>query len=76
MLVLDRVTEGTRLRVQRVALGLHLYQVAQKARVSPARLSEYERNRGGLAPEAAARVQAVLDEATREAGLGGADAVS
>jgi len=63
MLVLDRVSEGTQLRLARIATGLTLFDIGRRADVSPPRLSEFERGRLALAPEAIARVRAALVEA-------------
>ena len=60
MLQIDRLPEGTRLRLARIALGLTLFDVGQRAAVSPPRLSELERGRPSLPPEAIERVRAVL----------------
>ena len=76
MLRFDLLQEGTRVRLARVAAGMTLHDVGVRAGVSPPRLSEYERGRGTLPPDAIARVWAVLDDAAREAGLGRADAVA
>lgn len=61
MLQLDQLQEGTRFRLARVASGLTLFDVGTRAGVSPPRLSEFERGRGQLSPDALDRVRAVLD---------------
>lgn len=63
MLQIDRLHEGARFRLARVAAGLTLFDVGSRANVSPPRLSEFERGRGQLAPDAIDRVRAVLDAA-------------
>lgn len=65
MLQFDHLPEGTRLRLARVAAGLTLFEVGIRATVSPSRLSEFERGRGSLAPDAVARVYAVLRRANQ-----------
>lgn len=60
MLVLDRVSEATQLRAARHVVGMTLFDVGSRAGVSPPRLSEYERGRLALAPDAVARVRSVL----------------
>ena len=65
MLHFDDLPERTQLRLARVAAGLTLFDVAVRANVSPPRLSEHERGRASLAPDALARVRAVLAEATQ-----------
>ena len=60
MLAWDRLPEGTALRLARVAAGLTLFDVGAKAGVPPSRLSEFERGRLALPPEAVARVRAAL----------------
>jgi transcriptional regulator with XRE-family HTH domain len=60
VLQLDHLPEGTQLRLARVAAGLTLFEVGKLADVSPPRLSEYERGRPSLPPEAVERVRAVL----------------
>lgn len=75
MLVLDQLSEGKRDRVARVAAGLTQYQLAQRANVSPPRLSDHERGVRPLPADAAARVRAVLADAT-ESAMGGDDAAA
>lgn len=60
MLQIERLPEGTQLRLARIAAGLTLFDVGKRADVSPPRLSEFERGRPSLSPEAVARVRAVL----------------
>jgi transcriptional regulator with XRE-family HTH domain len=60
MLYIDQLPEGTQLRLARIAAGLTLFDVGQRADVSPPRLSEFERGRPSLSPEALARVRVVL----------------
>jgi transcriptional regulator with XRE-family HTH domain len=69
-LQVDHLPEGTQLRLARIAAGLTLFDVGMRASVSPPRLSEFERGRGSLAPEAVARVYAVLRRANRCQGKG------
>lgn len=54
--------EGRQLRIARVAANLTIWEVAQRADVQPPRISEHERGRGRLSPEALARVHQVLAE--------------
>jgi len=65
VLHIDHLPEGTQLRLARIAAGLTLFDVGMRARVSPPRLSEFERGRGSLAPDSVARVYAVLRRANR-----------
>jgi transcriptional regulator with XRE-family HTH domain len=60
VLQFDHLPEGTQLRLARIAAGLTLFDVGTRADVSPPRLSEYERGRPSLSPEAVARVRVVL----------------
>ncbi len=60
MLQIDHLPEGTQLRLARIAAGLTLFDVGKLADVSPPRLSEFERGRPSLPPEAVARVRALL----------------
>jgi len=60
MLRLDHLPEGTQLRLARIAAGLTLFDVGKLADVSPPRLSEFERGRSSLSPEAVERVRVVL----------------
>ena len=60
MLDISQLPEGAQLRLARVARGLTLFDVGRLADVSPPRLSEYERGRPSLTPEAIERVRAVL----------------
>jgi len=66
----DQLHEGTQVRLARVAAGLTLFEVGVRASVSPPRLSEFERGRRSLAPEAVARVYAVLRRAHQCQGKG------
>ncbi len=63
MLDLDRLSEGSALRLARVAAGLSLFDVGSRAGIQPPRLSEYERGRLTLPPETVARIRAALVEA-------------
>lgn len=67
VLSLSQLQEGTRFRLARIACGLTLFDVGSRAGVSPPRLSEFERGRGRLSPEAIGRVRSVLDEAAKHA---------
>jgi transcriptional regulator with XRE-family HTH domain len=60
VLQIDHLPEGTQLRLARIAAGLTLFDVGKLADVSPPRLSEFERGRPSLPPEAVARVRALL----------------
>lgn len=60
MLQIDHLPEGTQLRLARIAAGLTLFDVGRLADVSPPRLSEFERGRPSLPPEAVARVRDAL----------------
>ena len=75
MLQFTHLPKGTQLRLARVAAGLTLHDVGVRANVSPPRLSEFERGRGSLPPDAVARVLAVLRGANRCRGEGDRDAV-
>jgi transcriptional regulator with XRE-family HTH domain len=68
MLDVANLPEGVQLRLARIAAGLTLFDVGKLADVSPPRLSEFERGRPSLSPEAVERVRAVLaGEATEPA---------
>jgi transcriptional regulator with XRE-family HTH domain len=73
VLQIDHLPEGTQLRLARVAAGLTLFDVGKLADVSPPRLSEFERGRPSLPPEAVERVRTLLagegSAAAREADL-------
>jgi transcriptional regulator with XRE-family HTH domain len=60
VLQLDHLPEGTQLRLARIAAGLTLFDVGVRANVSPPRLSEFERGRPSLTPDAVERVRTVL----------------
>jgi transcriptional regulator with XRE-family HTH domain len=60
VLQIDHLPEGTQLRLARVAAGLTLFDVSKLADVSPPRLSEFERGRPSLSPEAVERVRSAL----------------
>jgi transcriptional regulator with XRE-family HTH domain len=60
MLDVANLPEGVQLRLARIAAGLTLFDVGKLADVSPPRLSEFERGRPSLPPEAVARVRALL----------------
>jgi transcriptional regulator with XRE-family HTH domain len=75
MLQIDYLPEGTQLRLARIAAGLTLFDVGKLADVSPPRLSEYERGRPSLPPEAVARVRALL-AGESSATTGGTERVS
>jgi len=60
VLQFDHLPEGTQLRLARIAAGLTLFEVGKLANVSPPRLSEFERGRPSLPPEAVARVRTLL----------------
>ena len=68
LLRLDNLSEGAEVRLARIAAGLTLFDVGVRANVSPPRLSEFERGRGSLPPDAVERVRTVLAEASRQAG--------
>jgi transcriptional regulator with XRE-family HTH domain len=76
VLQVDHLPEGTQLRLARVAAGLTLHDVGVRANVSPPRLSEFERGRGSLAPDAVTRVLAVLHRANGCRGKGARDSVA
>ncbi len=61
-ILLDELPEGQQLKLARVAANLTIWEVAQLAGVQPPRISEHERGRGQLSPEALARVHQVLAE--------------
>ena len=68
MLDVANLPEGVQLRLARIAAGLTLFDVGKLANVSPPRLSEFERGRPSLSPDAVERVRAVLaGEATAPA---------
>ena len=60
MLQIDHLPEGTQLRLARIAAGLTLFDVGIRTNVSPLRLSEFERGRSSLTPDAVERMRAVL----------------
>jgi transcriptional regulator with XRE-family HTH domain len=60
MLDVANLPEGVQLRLARIAAGLTLFDVGKLADVSPPRLSEFERGRPSLSPEAVERVRAAL----------------
>lgn len=60
MLALGQVSEGMQVRMARVAIGWSLYELGARTGVLPPRLSEWERGRLALAPDAVARVRATL----------------
>jgi transcriptional regulator with XRE-family HTH domain len=60
MLDISRLPEGTQLRLARVARCWTLFDVGMRANVSPPRLSEFERGRPSLPPDAVERVRSVL----------------
>ncbi len=64
MLRIEELPEGRQVRLLRVAAGLTLFDVGARAGVSPARLSEFERGRRHLPPDAIERVRAVLNAET------------
>lgn len=76
MLDFDHLQEGTRFRLARVAAGLTLFDVGRAANVSPPRLSEFERGRGGLSADSIDRVRAVLAVAGRSGSQGATKHVS
>jgi transcriptional regulator with XRE-family HTH domain len=68
MLRLERLDEGTRTRVLRVAAGLSQQDLASQAKIDRRRLSEHERGACLLPSDALARVVAVLDHVTQTSG--------
>lgn len=60
MLAIGQVSEGMQVRMARVAVGWSLYELGARTGILPPRLSEYERGRLVLSPDAVARVRAVL----------------
>lgn len=70
MLRLDRLDEGTRTRLGRVAAGLSQHALASRAGIDRRRLSEHERSERPLPPSDLARVRAALIEAGAPLGAG------
>jgi transcriptional regulator with XRE-family HTH domain len=59
---LDHLSEGTRTRLLRVAMGLSQHDLATRVGVDRRRLSEHERNQRALSPADAERIRVVLAE--------------
>lgn len=60
MLAIGQVSEGTQVRMARVAIGWSLYELGARTGILPPRLSEWERGRIALPPATVARVRDVL----------------
>jgi transcriptional regulator with XRE-family HTH domain len=67
MLQLERLDEGTRTRILRVAAGLSQYDLASRAGVDRRRLSERERGERPLRGAELARLHDALERATPQA---------
>jgi transcriptional regulator with XRE-family HTH domain len=74
MLQLERLDEGTRTRLLRVAAGLSQYDLASLAGIDRRRLSEHERGERPLREAELTRIHEALERATPQinAGLSGA----
>ena len=74
MLHLERLDQGTRTRLLRVAAGLSQHDLASQAGIDRRRLSEHERNERPLRDAELARVHAILEQVAPqpEAGFVGA----
>jgi transcriptional regulator with XRE-family HTH domain len=75
MLQLERLDEGTRTRILRVAAGLSQHDLASRAAVDRRRLSEHERGERPLPAPELARVWAALDGAIPQNAEGSLGAV-
>ncbi len=64
MLHLERLDQGTRTRLLRVAAGLSQHDLASQAGIDRRRLSEHERNERPLRDVELARVHAILERVT------------
>ena len=62
MLHLERLDQGTRTRLLRVAAGLSQHDLASQAGIDRRRLSEHERNERPLRDGELARVHAILEQ--------------
>ena len=62
MLHLERLDQGTRTRLLRVAAGLSQHDLASQAGIDRRRLSEHERNERLLRDGELARVHAILEQ--------------
>ena len=67
LLELDRLTLGRQMRVRRVAVGLPAWQLAARAGMNPARVSEIETDRRPGTAAELERLEAALSEAERAA---------
>ena len=52
--------EGLELKLARIRQGLHLYEVARRVGITPARLSQFEGGHRRLPPDLEEKLQAVL----------------
>ena len=76
MLHLERLDEGTRTRILRVAAGLSQHELASYAGIDRRRLSEHERGERMLGDSELARLRGVLDRVTAQVEQGTAGAVA
>jgi transcriptional regulator with XRE-family HTH domain len=76
MLHLERLDEGTRTRILRVAVGLSQYDLASRAGIDRRRLSEHERGERPLRDAELARVHDALERASPQPGRGFVSAVA
>lgn len=72
MLHLDRLDEGTRTRLYRVAAGLSQYELASRAGIDRRRLSEHERGERPLREPELGRLRAALGATEPQAPSAGA----
>lgn len=66
MLHLERLDEGTRTRILRVAAGLSQHDLSIQSGIDRRRLSEHERGERPLRDAELARVKGVLEHLTQE----------
>ena len=52
---------GLELKLARVRLGLHLYEVAREVGITPARLSQFEGDHRSIPADLACKLRALLD---------------
>ena len=76
MLHLERLDEGTRTRILRVAAGLSQHDLASHAGIDRRRLSEHERGERTLGDPELARLRSVLDRMAAQVDQGAAGAIA
>jgi transcriptional regulator with XRE-family HTH domain len=76
MLHLERLDEGTRTRILRVAAGLSQQNLASRAGLDRRRLSEHERGERPLRDAELARVHEALERASPQSRAGFASVVA